>query len=59
MIKGWDEGFTKLSIGSKAIFSCPPDYAYGSKGKYDDEEELVPPDAFMTFKVELIDFKTD
>jgi FKBP-type peptidyl-prolyl cis-trans isomerase len=32
VIRGWDEGFAKMSIGQCAIITCPPDYAYGARG---------------------------
>ena len=38
--------------GSKAIFNCPPDYAYGSRGA----GGKIPPNATLQFDVELIDF---
>lgn len=31
MIKGWDEGISKMSIGEQAVLTCPPKYAYGDK----------------------------
>jgi FKBP-type peptidyl-prolyl cis-trans isomerase len=30
VIRGWDEGITKLQVGQKAEITCPPDFAYGS-----------------------------
>lgn len=56
MLKVWELSLSLMRKGSKAIITCPPEYAYGSTGKYENEEEIVPPDAFMTFKVELIEF---
>jgi len=32
VIKGWDEGFTKLSLGQKAKLTITPDYGYGAAG---------------------------
>ena len=29
VIKAWDEGICQLKKGSKAILTCPPEYAYG------------------------------
>ncbi|KAK4701523.1 hypothetical protein P7C70_g4707, partial [Phenoliferia sp. Uapishka_3] len=31
VIKGWDEGVPKLSLGEKATLTCSPDYAYGNQ----------------------------
>ena len=31
VIKCWDDGFLQLKKGSKAIFNCPPDVAYGKR----------------------------
>lgn len=33
VIRGWDEGFAKLSVGTKAKLICSPDYAYGARGR--------------------------
>ena len=32
VIAGWDEGVATMSVGEKAKFSFPPDYAYGASG---------------------------
>ena len=32
VIKCWDQGILKMNTGSKAILTCPPDYAYGARG---------------------------
>ena len=34
VIKCWDEGIAKLSIGEKAVLTCPPETAYGKRVKY-------------------------
>ena len=52
VIKCWEEGVPKLTKGQKAIFNCPPDYAYGKRGA----GGVIPPDATLKFEVELIDF---
>ncbi|KAF5338181.1 hypothetical protein D9758_014713 [Tetrapyrgos nigripes] len=50
VIKGWDEGVVKLSIGQKAVLVCTPDFAYGARGF----PPVIPPNAILRFEVELI-----
>ena len=52
VIRGWDEGICQLQKGQKAIITCPPEYAYGSQGA----GGVIPPNATLTFEVEVIDF---
>ncbi|KAH9515419.1 Peptidyl-prolyl cis-trans isomerase fkbp1a [Bulinus truncatus] len=53
VIRGWDEGFTKLSKGQRAKLTITPDYGYGSKGA----AGVIPPNATLIFDVELLDIK--
>ena len=48
VIKGWDEGIMKMSLGERATLTCTPDYAYGAAGAPPD----IPPDATLEFDVE-------
>ena len=32
VIRGWDEGVAKMSLGERTTLVCSPDYAYGSSG---------------------------
>lgn len=51
VIKGWDQGFLSMKKGEKALLRCRSDYAYGPSG-----QGTIPPNATLTFDVELINF---
>jgi len=53
VIKGYDEGFSKLRVGDHAILIIPSNLAYGSRGAGD----VIPPDSTLIFVVELVDIK--
>ncbi|CAK9294079.1 unnamed protein product [Gordionus sp. m RMFG-2023] len=53
VIKGWDEGVAKMTLGEKATLTCSPDFAYGSKGF----PGLIPPNSKLIFDVELVKIK--
>ncbi|KAI0789720.1 peptidyl-prolyl cis-trans isomerase, partial [Abortiporus biennis] len=50
VIKGWDEGVPQLSLGSKAVLTVTPDYAYGARGF----PPVIPPNSTLKFEVELL-----
>ncbi len=54
VIRGWDEGIAKLSVGEKARLVCPSAYAYGEDGAGDG---LIPPNATLYFDVELLEIQ--
>ncbi|XP_008332742.1 peptidyl-prolyl cis-trans isomerase FKBP1A-like [Cynoglossus semilaevis] len=53
VIRGWDEGVAKMSVGERAKLTCSPDFAYGSEGCSD----VIPPNATLIFDVELLGCK--
>ncbi|KAL3944627.1 MAG: hypothetical protein SGBAC_001287 [Bacillariaceae sp.] len=50
VIKGWDEGVIKMSLGEKAKLLISSDYGYGSQGA----GGVIPPNADLVFEVELL-----
>lgn len=53
VIKGYDEGLTKLHVGDHAILVIPGKLAYGPKGV----PNVIPPDATLIFIIEVVDVK--
>lgn len=47
VIRGWDEGVPKLSIGEKARLTITGDYAYGERGY----PGLIPPNATLIVSI--------
>mmetsp|Transcript_703 Transcript_703/g.1678 ORF Transcript_703/g.1678 Transcript_703/m.1678 type:complete len:130 (-) Transcript_703:773-1162(-) len=50
VIKGWDEGVMKMSLGEKAKLQISSDYGYGARGA----PGAIPPNSDLTFEVELL-----
>lgn len=53
VIRGWDEGVAKMSIGQRANLIISPDYGYGAAGV----GGVIPPNATLLFDVELLGIK--
>uniref|UniRef100_UPI00398F5DD1 peptidyl-prolyl cis-trans isomerase FKBP1A-like n=1 Tax=Pristiophorus japonicus TaxID=55135 RepID=UPI00398F5DD1 len=50
VIKGWEEGLSRMSVGQRAILTCTPDFAYGVSG----HPGVIPPNSTLIFDVELL-----
>jgi peptidylprolyl isomerase len=55
VIKGYDEGLSKLRVGDHAILVIPGKLAYGPKGVPD----VIPPDSTLIFVIEVVGVKEE
>lgn len=53
VIKGYDEGLSKLRVGDQAILVIPGKLGYGPAGI----PNVIPPDATLIFIIEVVDAK--
>lgn len=59
VIPAWDKAIQYLRKGDRAILIVPPTLAYGHAGVKNPEsnEYMIPPDSWLYFVVDVIDFK--
>lgn len=60
VIPGWDEGVTLMHEGEKGVLFVPASMAYGPQGVPDSEnpgQYIIPPNAELTFEMELVEVK--
>jgi FKBP-type peptidyl-prolyl cis-trans isomerase FkpA len=50
VIPGWSEGLQLMNVGSTYRFFIPAELGYGEQGN-----QVIPPNAVLIFKVELLD----
>ena len=52
VIKGWDEAFMDMKVGTHATLTIPPELGYGSRNM-----GAIPPNSTLIFDVELLEVK--
>ena len=60
MIPGFAEGVVQMKKGGKYTLFIPGEKAYGPEGQKDQQgNQVIPPNADLTFDIELIDFMSE
>ena len=60
MIPGFAEGAVQMKKGGKYTLFIPADKGYGAEGQKDQQgTQVIPPNADLSFDVELVDFMTE
>eukprot|EP00262_Sarcandra_glabra_P003861 TRINITY_DN1468_c1_g1_i2.p1 TRINITY_DN1468_c1_g1~~TRINITY_DN1468_c1_g1_i2.p1 ORF type:complete len:535 (-),score=113.95 TRINITY_DN1468_c1_g1_i2:167-1771(-) len=54
VIKGWEDGIATMKKGERAIFTIPPNLAYGEVGS----PPFIPPNSTLTYDVEMLSWRT-
>ncbi|QAX84458.1 peptidylprolyl isomerase [Pseudomonas sp. DTU12.3] len=50
VIKGWDEGVSRMTLGEKSVLTISPDFAYGELGHL----PVIPARSTLKFEIELL-----
>jgi len=53
VLQGWNEGVIGMRAGGTRLLRIPPKLGYGAKAV----EDMVPPDSYLQFIIELLDVK--
>ena len=53
VIPGWDRGVVGMKVGGKRKLVVPPNIGYGKQGR----PPSIPPNAELTFEIELLEIK--